>query len=127
MELQALAGVLADLVVALHLGFILFAVLGGMLALQWRRVAWVHVPAVLWGGYIEITAGVCPLTPLENRLRATAGEATYGGDFIGHYLAAIVYPEGLTSGVQLALGVLLVLVNVVVYALVWRRHVGREG
>jgi hypothetical protein len=114
-------GLLADLVVALHLAFILFAVLGGLLGLRWRWMPWLHVPAAAWGAWIEVTGGVCPLTPFENQLRAAAGEATYQGDFIGRYLAAVVYPAGLTLEIQVVLGVLLVLFNLVVYWIIWRR------
>ena len=120
-------GVLADLVVALHFAFIVFAALGGLLALRWRWTAAVHLPAAAWGAFVEVTGRVCPLTPLENRLRAAAGDATYQGDFIGRYLSAAVYPAGLTVDVQVALGLLLVLVNAVVYWLVWRRWTRRAG
>jgi len=115
------AGRLADLVVALHLLFILFTVFGGLLALRWRWAPWMHLPATAWGAFVELTGRVCPLTPLENRLRAAAGEATYQGDFIGRYVTAVVYPEGLGRTAQVVLGVLLLVVNVVVYAVVWRR------
>ncbi len=112
---------LADLVLVLHLAFVLFAVLGGLLALRWRWFPWLHLPAAIWGGFIEATGRICPLTPLENRLRGAAGVSAYGGGFIEHYLLAIVYPPGLTREMQLALGALLVIVNIVVYAAVWKR------
>ena len=118
-------GLLADLLVALHLAFILFTVFGGLLALRWRWAPWVHLPTAAWGVFIEISGRVCPLTPLENRLRAAAGEATYQGDFIGRYLVAVVYPEGLTPAAQAVLGILLVVVNAGIYALVWRRRMRR--
>jgi len=116
---------LADLVLLVHLAFVLFAALGGLLALRWRRAPWVHLPAAAWGAYIEISGGICPLTPLENRLREAAGGTGYAGDFIGHYLVSLLYPEGLTRGAQLALAALLVVLNVAVYTIVWRR--GRAG
>jgi len=112
----------ADLVVLLHLGFILFAALGGLLALRWRRAPWLHVPTALWGGFVEISGRVCPLTPLENALRRAAGEAGYRGGFIEHYVLPLVYPEGLTREAQLVLAGLLLAVNAVVYAIVWRRR-----
>jgi hypothetical protein len=113
--------VAADLVVLLHLTFILFATLGGLLALRWRWVPWVHLPAVAWGAFIEITGGICPLTPLENAFRTAAGQTTYGGDFVGRYLLPVIYPQGLTYAIQIAIGVGLVVLNVAVYAAVWRR------
>jgi hypothetical protein len=118
-------GLLADLLVALHLAFILFTLFGGLLALRWRWAPWVHLPAMAWGAFVEATGRVCPLTPLENALRAAAGEATYQGDFIGRYLVAVVYPEGLTPAAQAVLGILLVVVNAGIYALVWRRRMRR--
>ncbi len=122
-----LARVLADATVAFHFGFILFVVFGG--ALVWRRTAWawLHVPAVAWVAWLEFTQAICPLTPLENALRVRAGGAGYAGGFIQHYLEPVIYPGGLTPGIQLALGALVIAINVGVYALVWRRatHRGR--
>jgi len=122
-----LARVLADATVAFHFAFILFVVFGG--ALVWRRTAWawLHVPAVAWVAWLESTHAICPLTPLENALRARAGDTGYAGGFIQHYLEPVIYPGGLTPGIQLVLGALVVAINVVVYALVWRRatHGGR--
>lgn len=113
---------LADLVVALHFAFVLFVVLGGLFALRWPRAAWLHLPAAIWGAGIEFLAGVCPLTPLENRLRRLGGEAGYSGGFVEHYLLPVLYPAGLTREVQLALGTFVVALNVVIYAMVWRRR-----
>jgi len=112
---------LADLVLAVHLGFVVFVVLGGLLTLRWPRAAWVHVPAALWGAWIELAGGICPLTPLENELRRRAGEGGYTGGFVEHYLVPIVYPAGLTRTPQLLLGVLVILVNAAVYGVVLRR------
>jgi hypothetical protein len=113
---------LADFVVILHLAFVLFTVLGGLLALRWRWFPWLHLPAAIWGGFVELTGRVCPLTPLENRLRAAAGSPAYEGDFIEHYLVPIVYPANLTRDIQLVLGTLLVVVNAAIYMTVWRRR-----
>ncbi len=112
----------ADAVVALHFAFVLFVVAGGLLALRWRRMPLVHLPAAGWGVWIEWSGGICPLTPLENRLRAAAGEATYPGDFLGQYLFALLYPEGLTREVQWVLGGLALAANVAIYAWVSRRR-----
>jgi len=111
----------ADLLVALHLVFILFVILGGLLVLRWRWVAWLHVPAVAWGALIEFRSWVCPLTPLENHLRELAGEAGYTHGFIEQYIAPIVYPMGLTSHIQIYLGAGVIVINLVIYALVIRR------
>jgi hypothetical protein len=112
----------ADAVMAVHFLFIAFALFGSFLVLWKRWVIWLHVPALAWGAYIELSGNICPLTPLENHFRELAGEAQYYGGFITHYLGPIIYPEGLTRSTQyLALGVL-VAVNLAGYALVWRRR-----
>jgi hypothetical protein len=113
---------LADLVVVLHLAFIVFAALGGFLALRWRWFPWLHLPVAAWGGFVEITGRICPLTPLENWLRLAAGASEYEGDFVAHYVGAIVYPPRLTPEIQLMFGALLVLANGAIYAVVWRRR-----
>ena len=113
---------LADLVVVIHLLFILFVALGGLLALRWRWVPWLHLPAAAWGGFVELTGRICPLTPLENQLRRAAGSAGYEGDFIEHYLLPVIYPAGLTREIQFGLAALLVVLNAVIYTIVWRRR-----
>lgn len=115
-------GLLANLVLLLHLAFLLFVVLGGLLVFRWPRVAWVHVPCALWGMLTEFAGIVCPLTPLENVLRHRAGEAGYSGDFIAHYITAALYPAGLSRGVQLALGAFALAVNMVIYGRVLARR-----
>jgi hypothetical protein len=118
-----IVGLSADAVVLLHLAFILFVALGGLLALRWPRVAWAHLPAVIWGTLIELTGWICPLTPLENRLRAAAGDPTYTGGFIDRYIIPIVYPAGLTRGMQLVLAAAVIVVNLFIYGtLVVRRR-----
>lgn len=101
--------------VLLHLVFILFVSVGGLLVLRWPKLAWIHLPAVTWGTLIELTGWICPLTPLENRLRAAAGGPAYTGGFIDRYIAPIVYPAGLTRGMQLGLAVAVVAVNLAFY------------
>jgi hypothetical protein len=110
-----ISGIAADAVVLIHLGFILFVALGGFIALRWPRVAWFHIPAVVWGALIELAGWICPLTPLENRLRAAAGDPSYAGGFIDRYILPIVYPTGLTRDTQLALGAAVIVVNLVIY------------
>jgi hypothetical protein len=112
----------AHAVVALHFAFVLFVVLGGLLALRWPRIVWLHVPAVIWGALVEFTGWVCPLTPLENRLRRASGETSYQGDFIAHYILPALYPDGLTRRDQLVLGCIAIALNVATYALVLARH-----
>ena len=112
--------ILADLLVLVHLGFVLFVVAGGALVLRWPRLALVHVPAALWGAWIELSGGVCPLTPWEKALRRQAGEAVYPGDFVGHYVLPVLYPAGLTRGLQLWLGLGVLAVNLLFYGLLWR-------
>jgi len=114
--------VLADLILALHLAFVLFVILGGLLALRWPRVAWVHVPVALYGALIEFAGFVCPLTPLENAMRHRGGEAGYQGDFIDHYITGTIYPQGLTRSAQLVLGAAVLVLNAAIYAVWWRRR-----
>jgi len=111
---------LADVLVLLHLLFVAFVMAGGFLLLRWPRLAWLHLPAAAWGAAIEFTGGICPLTPLENRLRALGGESAYSGGFVEHYLLPILYPEHLTLLVQQGLGGVVVVVNLVAYTLAYR-------
>lgn len=108
---------LADVVLILHLAFILFVVAGGLLVLRFPRVAIAHIPAVLWGIFIELTGGICPLTPMENRLRHMAGESGYSGGFIEHYLMPVIYPHGLTRDIQFVLAGVVIIVNLAAYGL----------
>jgi len=112
----------ADAVLLLHLAFILFVLFGALLALKWRWMPWVHLPAASWGMFVEVSGRVCPLTPLENRLRAHAGEAGYEGGFIEHYLLALIYPDGLTREIQFVLAAVVLLVNALLYAWLLKRR-----
>lgn len=114
--------VLADLVLLVHALFLAFVVFGGLLALWKRWVMYLHFPALLWGAMLIAMGWICPLTPLENNLRLSAGNAGYSGGFIEHYLLAGIYPEGLTREIQILLAVLLVLGNAIVYAILYRRR-----
>jgi hypothetical protein len=114
--------VLADLVLVVHLAFVLFVVLGGLLVLRWPRLAWLHVPAAVWGVLIEYTGWICLLTPLENSLRERGGGAGYSGGFIEHYIQPVLYPAGLTRGTQIVLGSLALLVNLTAYGVVVARR-----
>jgi len=117
---------LADLVLVAHLAFIVFVTVGVVLVLRRPRWAWMHVPCVVWGAWIEVVGGICPLTPLENGFRRLGGEAGYDGGFIDHHVGPIIYPSGLTRGAQITLGITLVVVNGVGYALILRRR-GRDS
>ena len=113
---------LADVVLVIHLAFVLFVVLGGLLVLRWPRLAWIHVPVALYGAAIEFIGFICPLTPLENSLRRLGGEAGYEGGFSEHYITAALYPTGLTREIQLSLGVAVLVLNAAVYWVVLRRR-----
>jgi nitrate reductase gamma subunit len=113
--------ILADLVVGLHMLFVVFVVIGGVLVLRWPWPAVAHVPAAVWGALIEFQGWICPLTPLEKSLRQAAGQSGYPGGFIEHYLLPVLYPAGLTHGVQLVLGTVVVVINLAVYGLLLRR------
>lgn len=115
-----MALILADFLVLLHLLFVVFVVAGGFLLLRWPRLAWLQLPAAVWGATIEFSSGICPLTPLENRLRALGGEAGYSVSFVERYLMPILYPANLTVPTQFVLGGLVVVVNLIAYALAYR-------
>lgn len=108
---------LADAVVVIHFGFVLFVVLGGIAVLRWPRLMWAHIPAAAWGALIEFGGWICPLTPLEHHLRDLGRQPGYEGGFIDHYIVAIMYPAGLTRGMQVILGLLVLAINGYVY---WR-------
>jgi hypothetical protein len=119
--------ILADMVVGVHLLFVTFVVAGGLLALRWPWAAAAHLPAAVWGVLIEFRGWICPLTPLEKSLRSSAGQAGYEGGFIEHYMLPLLYPAGLTQGVQLVLGSLVIAVNLAVYGMVLRRRAAGRG
>ncbi|HET9151332.1 MAG TPA: DUF2784 domain-containing protein [Gemmatimonadales bacterium] len=116
-----LYGMLAEAVVLLHLGFVLFVIFGGLLAFRWRRAPWFHLPAAAWGALIEFAGWICPLTPLENWLRRLGGQSGYQGGFVEHYILPVLYPRGLTRNVQVLLGTLVVLFNLAIYLMLRRR------
>lgn len=115
--------ILADAVLVLHGAFIAWATLGALAVWRWPRLVWAHLPALAWGVWIEASAGLCPLTPLEVALRQRAGQRGYEGSFIDHYLGALIYPQGLTPAAQARIALGLAAFNLLVYALiVWRRR-----
>lgn len=106
---------IADLLVVIHFSFILFVILGGLLVLKWQKLIWLHVPAAIWGALIEFAGWICPLTIIENRLRSGSDAGTYSSGFIEHYIIPLIYPSVLTREIQIGLGVLVILVNFLVY------------
>lgn len=119
-------GLLADVVVFLHLAFVLLILLGGVLVLRWPWFAWVHLPLASWGVLVQSMSWTCPLTPLENWLRARAGGTPYRTGFVEHYVIPVLYPAVVGPRLHLALGVLVLVANGLVYGAVvlraWRRR-----
>jgi len=111
----------ADALVVSHMAFVLFVVLGGLLVLRWRWVAFLHLPAAAWGVLIEYAGWICPLTPLEQRLRIAAGEPSYTESFTEHYILPILYPAGLTRTTEIVLGTFVLVLNAAVYGTVLYR------
>lgn len=122
---------LADGVLLLHLGFVVFVIAGGLAVWRWPWLAWLHLPALAWGAGVVLSGEVCPLTPLENALRHAAGGGVYRNSFIEHYLIALIYPPAVQGpmgrGVQVGLGALLLAFNALVYLLAWRRRRRRRA
>lgn len=115
----------ADLILVLHLGFIVFVVFGGLLVLLRRWIGYVHIPAAVWGAFIEISGRVCPLTTWENSLLRGAGQSGYAESFVEHYLVPIIYPSGLTRGIQFAIAGFVIVANVVIYG--WLLYRGKKS
>ena len=118
------AHIAATSVAFVHLCFVVFVLVGGFLAWRWRPILFAHLPALTCGIYVEWSGRICPLTPIENSLRAAAGLAPYSGDFVARYLFPMLYPQGLTRATQFLLGVFALAVNVVAY---WRIAVRRHA
>lgn len=114
-------GIFADIVVLIHLVFVIFAVLGAVLIIWRRWIVWLHLPAFLWAVWIECTGGICPLTPLENWLRIKGGQAGYKGDFVATYLLPVLYPASLTRNVQLILALMVIVINAAIYGSIFYR------
>ncbi|MBD3334835.1 MAG: DUF2784 family protein [Candidatus Eisenbacteria bacterium] len=127
MEVPVIYDLLADAVVLLHFGFILFVVFGGFTALRWPALRWFHLPAFLYGVAIEWFGWICPLTYVEIWLRARGTYESYAGGFIDHYIMPIVYPPGLTRGMQWTLGGVILILNVGLHIIIWRRARRRAG
>jgi hypothetical protein len=117
-----LSRIVADLLVVGHLTFVVFVIAGGFLTWRWPRVAWAHIPCAVWGAAVEFTGWICPLTPWEVTLRRQAGQAGYEGGFIEHYIIPLIYPAALTPRIQIALGVVVVAINLIAYSVYFRRR-----
>lgn len=118
-----LSGVLADVVLVVHGLFIVWVVLGAFAVWRWPALAAVHLPALAWGVWIEVSGGICPLTPLENSLRRAAGQTGYSGGFIDHYVGGAIYPDGLTRETQWVIAGVMLAINAVLYGLMIARVV----
>jgi hypothetical protein len=118
--------ILADALLVVHGMFVAWVVLGALAVWRWPRLAWLHLPALAWGVWIEASGGLCPLTPLEVAWRRAAGEQGYAGSFVEHYLGGLIYPDGLTREAQWRLAGLLVVLNVALYAVIVRRAARRR-
>lgn len=114
--------VAADLVMVLHFLFVVFVLLGGIAVWRWFWVAWLHVPAFAWGVLVAVNRWICPLTPLEQRLRAAAGDEGYQGGFIAHYIEPLIYPEGVGYEFKMFFAGMLAILNVALYWHAWRRR-----
>ena len=119
--------ILAELTVLLHFLFVAFVVIGGFAVLRWPKLIYLHLLALAWGVYIELSGGICPLTPLENHFRQLAGMDIYQGGFINHYIMPILYPRGLTHDMQIRIGIGLIVLNVVIYTIfIYRQRRGNR-
>jgi len=117
----------ADALLIIHGAFIVFVALGAVLLFRWPRLAWLHLPAVVWGVLVELCGWICPLTPWESHLRARGGGTVITGSFIEHYLTPLIYPSWLTRQVQLGLAGAVVAFNVVVYTAMLVRRARGHG
>ncbi|MDH5446416.1 MAG: DUF2784 domain-containing protein [Gammaproteobacteria bacterium] len=121
MAIETLYLWLANLIIVFHFLFIVFVLLGGLLVLKWPKMIWLHLPAITWGFLVELNGWICPLTPWENHFRELAGKLVYEGDFIGKYLIPLIYPDGLTREMQYVFAAIVVLINAVIYFVIWQR------
>ena len=109
----------ADIILIIHFLFILFVIFGALLFFVSKKIVFIHIPAIIWGSYIELTHSICPLTYLENWLLQKANLTTYSEGFIQYYLVPIVYPTNLTKDIQIYLGISLIVINIVIYAFIF--------
>ena len=117
-----LSSLVADAVLLLHMAFVIFVICGGLLVANRPWIAWLHIPMVLWSSIVNLLGWICPLTPLENLYRSAAGEEGYEGGFIEHYLAPIIYPEGLSYEMGVAIGAFVFIWNITIYSVIYFRR-----
>jgi Protein of Unknown function (DUF2784) len=117
---------LADLVLVVHALFIVFVILGGLIVLKWHKALWIHIPSALWGALIEFFGWICPLTYLENYFRVIGKGDSYESSFIQHYLLPVIYPPGLTTDIQILLGSIVIIINIIIYSIVWRYYLEKN-
>lgn len=115
-------GVLADLVLIAHLSFAMFTVFGGLLVLRRPYLLWFHLACIFWGVFVQWANWACPLTPLENLLRQMSGQTGYRGGFVEHYVSLVLYPENLTIELRYVLGILLIVINILIYGFIFLRR-----
>jgi len=116
----------ADAVVLLHFAFVMFVVAGGLLVFRWHWLALLHLPAVVWSVLLELRGWLCPLTPLEVKLREAGGQAGYSGGFVEQYMLPVLYPVELDRTMQIAIGCFVIVINVAIYARLLRRFRNRD-
>jgi hypothetical protein len=119
--------ILADIIVLIHLLFIIFVVSGGLLGFYKKWTVWIHIPAAVWGALVELTGWFCPLTPLENRFRISGGAVGYEGSFVEQYIIPLIYPENLTRNTQIAMGISVIVINAVIYFFLIKRYRKNTG
>jgi hypothetical protein len=119
--------ILADIIVLIHLLFIVFVISGGLLGFYKKWTVWVHIPAAVWGALVELTGWFCPLTPLENRFRISGGAVGYEGSFVEQYIIPLIYPENLTRNTQIAMGISVIVINAVIYFFLIKRYRKNTG
>lgn len=119
--------ILADLVLIVHALFIAFVIFGGLFVLKWHKVIWIHIPCAIWGALIEFFGWICPLTYLENYILKMGNANYYESSFIQHYLLPIIYPPGLTTDIQLLLGVIVIVINLIIYCIYWRFQIASRA
>ena len=116
----------ADLLVLTHLGFIVFVIVGGVMAMKWSWLMFLHIPAAVWGVLVVMNGWICPLTPWENQLRNLAGQEGYSSGFIEHYIIPLIYPSGLTRDMQIILGLFILTINLFVYGFIIYRLIHKD-
>ena len=109
---------LATLTLIIHFLFIIFVIFGGLLFFIKRWILLFHIPAFLYGVYVELTQSICPLTYIENYFLTKANLASYSTSFIQNYLYAIIYPINLTKEIQISLAIALLIINGIIYGLI---------